>query len=66
MQVFVGRGCSKKAIERGLGLSPGLRLGQIAETIKTTACKVTRETLAGIIADEMAIGTINHKSRPHA
>lgn len=37
-----GPGVVKKAIERGIENSPNLGLGQIAEIIKNTACKVTR------------------------
>lgn len=37
-----GPGVVKSAIERDLGKQPDLTLGRIAETIKRTACKVTR------------------------
>ncbi|MBF0258785.1 MAG: PFL family protein [Desulfamplus sp.] len=37
-----GPGVVKKAIERGLENSPDMGLGEIAEIIKNTACKVTR------------------------
>ena len=52
-----GPGVVKKAIERALEKSPGLRLGQIAEIIKTTACKVTRvgELIGREVADTLNI-----------
>ncbi len=37
-----GPGVVKKAIDRAIEAEPNLRLGQIAEIIKVTACKVTR------------------------
>ncbi len=52
-----GPGVVKKAIERGLEKSPNLRLGQIAEIIKKTACKVTRvgELIGREVADILKI-----------
>ena len=52
-----GPGVVKKAIERALENSPKLRLGQIAEIIKNTACKVTRvgELIGREVADTLDI-----------
>lgn len=52
-----GPGVVKKAIERSLEKNPTLRLGQIAEVIKNTACKVTRvgELIGREVADILGI-----------
>lgn len=52
-----GPGVVKKAVERALEESPKLRLGQIAEIIKNTACKVTRvgELIGREVAEKLDI-----------
>ncbi len=52
-----GPGVVKKAIERAIESSPDIELGQIAEIIKTTACKVTRvgELIGREVADQLDI-----------
>ncbi|MBF0202450.1 MAG: PFL family protein [Desulfamplus sp.] len=52
-----GPGVVKKAIERALESRPDLRLGQIAEIIKNTACKVTRvgELIGREVAESLNI-----------
>ena len=52
-----GPGVVKKAIDRALENNPRLRLGQIAEIIKNTACKVTRvgELIGREVADTLGI-----------
>ncbi|THB77498.1 MAG: PFL family protein [Desulfobacteraceae bacterium] len=52
-----GPGVVKKAIERNLGESHSLTLGQIAELIKNTSCKVTRvgELIGREVAQELGV-----------
>ncbi|MEA1969280.1 MAG: PFL family protein [Thermodesulfobacteriota bacterium] len=52
-----GPGVVKKAIERAITENPDLRLGQIAEIIKKTSCKVTRvgELIGREVAENLNI-----------